>query len=293
MSIGLRDVMSRAPNDGIAPAFLADNGPQFPTTAGKLLYVLGMGIDLLLEKANQGVKARFPTVCDPSALPYIGADRLIPQGPGEPISSYRVRLQRAFPSWAHAGSPFGILSSVLPMFLPLTPVVRTVSDKSDWDSYQAGADPTKPPDHEFVTAQNWNWDNDTYDAGPQSLIRIAQWWRWWLILFAVSPNSWCTKGPVIGAGQGWKIGPNNPRSIGLSVPASTIQSIRQIVNQWMRAGSWCRWIIVSFNAGEWDPSQPADGVHNPQGTFGPWCTVVNGVYTPTRFSDSRYCDGAI
>lgn len=288
---GIRDGISQSVPSGFAPGFLSDGGPAFPTIGGKLLYVIGLAIDLLLEKTNQGIKARMPTLCDPSALPFIGADRVIPMGPGEPVASYRVRLQRAFQSWQRAGSPRGVMSSVLPMLLPFTPRIRTVSDASIWDTYQIAESTITPADHTVTIPPNWNWDNEG-DPHPAKDPKgsLPAWWRWWLIIFSVAPNyAWCSPGPTIGAGQ-WKIG-DGSRSIGFNVPASVINGIRSVVAQQNKGGKWCRYIIVSFSGTIFGVAQAADGVHNPNGTWGPMCAPSGGVYVPTRLSTARYCDG--
>lgn len=288
---GIRDLV-----DAVAPMWLKDGGPSEPTIAGRFNYVFGIACDVLLEKAQQGIKSRFPTECDPSALPYIGADRVIPQGAGEPTASYRLRLQQAFPTWKKAGSPWGVMMNLLPMLLPFTPQMRCVNDEGAWDTFAAGASTQTAPDHvwpKWLTL--WNWDGDTYDPHPLGGSPVAPlpiWWRWWLVIFSVSPQAWCGPAPVKGSGppMGNPGGPTMAK--GFNVPASTFQGLRTVLATWNKAGKWCRWLVVSFDATLFDPAQPSDGTHNPDGTFGPWCAVVAGTYVTTRFKNARYVDGA-
>lgn len=277
--------------DAISHTPLKDGGQTFPTVSGKLGYIFALAIDALIEKADQGVKARIPTLCDPSALVYIGADRQMPQGAGESTAGYRLRLQRAWDTWARAGNSRTVLGNVLPMLAPFTPLVRTVSDVIEWYTYDAGADTSQPPWHYSATTPPiglWNWDGLIPLYDPHAANQVM-WWRWWLLLFAVSPNNFCNPGANWGD-PGVKWGDTN-RSWGTDRPASFWSAMRPVIAQWKQAGSWCRWIVVSFDLSLFDPFQPDDGVHNPDGLFGRWSKIVSGQYVPSRFSNARYIDG--
>src|SRR4029078_2535863 len=67
-------------------------------------YVAGTMLDAVTDALRAGVKARFPGVGTPEALPYIGNDRQIIRGFAESDASYAKRLSQAFDSWKHAGS---------------------------------------------------------------------------------------------------------------------------------------------------------------------------------------------
>jgi hypothetical protein len=287
---GIRDLISQPGPNGIAPAFLADTGPQYPTIGGKLLYALGLGIDVLIEKTFQGIQARMPTVCDPSALPFIGLDDSIPQGTGEPTSSYRVRLQQTYQSWRKAGTPWGVMMNILPMLLPYTPEIRCVNDSSAWDTYFAGQSTQGPPNHVAPpSTPNWNWDDEA-DPHPAAPVAEPAWWRWWLIIYATS-QAWATPAAVVGSGP--VVGNNGkPLGVGFSQPALIFAGLRSVLSSWNKGGKWCRYIIVSFSDSLFDPAQTADGTHNPDGTFGPLAAPSGGVYTPVRFANARYCQGA-
>jgi hypothetical protein len=284
---GIRDMIA-----ALAHTPLKDTGPTFPTVSGKLLDIMGLAIDALLEKADEGVKARIPTLADVSALPYIGADRNLPRAPNESEASYRARLQRAFDTFARAGNAGSLLAQILLLILPFTPRVRTVSGVGSWDTYEAGADTSKPPDHRDTdgTTGLWNWDGipSTFDSAPGG---NNAWWRFWLILQATSPQAFCAPGPNWGAG-GFVWG-DQTISWGTNVPTTLFQSMRPVIRQWKQAGSWCRWIVVSFDTTLFDQAQPADGTHNPAGTFGPWAIQAGHTYVPGRFANARYADGAI
>jgi hypothetical protein len=375
MSAGIRDFVKQ-----ISPPWLATG------VAEKLLYVMGLGADAALEKLNQGQRLHLPTYGDNSALPYIGADRLIPQGLNEAVSNYAVRLKFWLDDWQIAGNAKSLLQQTLGELSPNTPLVRTVSDTSVWDTWISGSNTfTSAPSHyNHSSVPNWNWDGE---ADPHPLSPTA-WWRWWLLLFsdispvgggitaatnanpiaittsaphglvtgavvwitgvlgniaANSPNgssAWTITvtgassftlnlsagtGPYVSGGTVYLITDptikptttnwilpsivlgaagvvmGDPRfAVGFSLPrgqpgaAGLIAGFKAIVSLWKGAHTWARWTIVSFDNARFDPAQPADGTHNPDGTWGPWLKIVtlNNIsqYVPTRSTDARYCD---
>jgi len=270
---------------GLRDAIKAISPPWLQTgTAEKFLYTHGAVMDALCEKMNQAIHAHMPTYAPPSALPFIGADRLIPQGFLEPNANYYTRLQQAFDSWARAGSDRSVMQQVLGYLTPVAPQMRCVTDPrtspapaiNGWNTYLAGTNLVTNPMAPItaVVAENWNWDGQFLP------------WRFFLIIFSVAPN-------VIASGEGtWGDGAlwgDASASWGLSVPASEISSIRGIVATFK--SQWCQWIIISFDNTLFDPGAAADGTHNPNGTWGFWGHLVAGVWVPSRPANARYCSG--
>lgn len=168
-------------------------------TAERYLYDIGLSADAILEKLNQGVKARMPTLCDATALPIIGSDRVMPQYPGESDASYRVRLQEAFDTWREAGSrdavmvqALGFLNETvsLPGVVPVVGIVGgNLSEK--WDvTYNNGQKL-----HTDLGTQNWDWDGANY------------WWRCFLILYMtlVPTGTTDTAATTDAILAGWKV----------------------------------------------------------------------------------------
>lgn len=81
-------------------------------------------IELQNNLLRQGLLARFPakgntdTVTKQYGLPpsdaldQIGADRLLPRGPGESDATYSARLLAAWAAWEFAGSHYGVLRAL-------------------------------------------------------------------------------------------------------------------------------------------------------------------------------------
>lgn len=149
----------------------------------KFLYNIGLGADALLEKLNQAMKAHMPTLCDPTALPYLGADRLMGQGPNESNANFRLRLKKAFDTWQNAGSRRSVLQQVLGYVanqsttfatkMPLGAIVSTSGpgNTSTWDVFYSDDDTTKAPHHRLISGANWNWDG------------VNPWWNAFLVLY--------------------------------------------------------------------------------------------------------------
>ena len=263
--------------------------------AERYLYDCGLALDAVVEKFAQAARAGMPTKCDPTCLPHIGADRLMPQGLTESDDSYRVRLQQAIDTWRIAGNPWSVLRQTLAYLLAFTPRARIVASDyfetifgllivdSAWDTFEEEADTSKPPTHDFVAPANFDWDRLSPVFGS---------WgnhRYWLILYSFPDNEWVLPGPNWGdTGRKWG---DTDVSWGLNVPKTEIDGIRAIVGLVQSAGAWCRYIIVSFSDTLFDPAQPVGGAVNPDGYFGRHSKIVNGAYVPARFSDARYCKG--
>ena len=267
---GLRDAMKTA-----SPPWF-QNG-----TAERFLYGLGLSMDALCEKMNQASQAHMPTKAPSSTLPFIGADRLIPQGVLEPSSNFALRLQLSFDSWAFAGINRGTLAQILGYLTPFAPMARVVTDPhgslTKWDTYVAGTNLVANPQPTITAnvAMNWNWDGTTKP------------WRFFIVLYSIAPQNFTGTEGTWGDGDVWG---DTTKSWGLSIPATEVASIRSIVGTF-KSNQWCQWIIVSFDATLFDPGATADGTHNADGTWGSWGKNVGGVWVPSRPANARYCSG--
>jgi hypothetical protein len=271
----------------ISPPWLATGNAE------KLLYSCAYVIDLLIEKCTQASKSHMPTKCDPSCLPYIGAERLIERGFLETNTAYGERLQAAFDAHRFAGMDRGVMRQVLGFLSPVSPLVEVVSQSSIWNVYADGDDLTIPalsnsaPTHVVPSPINWDWNGEG----------SFRWWRSWLIIAAdgiASATSWVEPGPVYGtyAATGARWG-DTTRSWGLSVPSTIISSIRRIVKQWKSQNTVFEWIVVSFDPTEFVATAPAGDPGLPDGEWVPFHKIVNGVAVPSRSANARYCEGVV
>lgn len=263
------------------------------------MYGFGLAEDGIVDKMSQGGLARFPTRAQPDANTVTGRDRGIMQGLTESDASFAVRLQRVFESYQFAGAARSTLGQLLGYLLAVTPTVREVSnyfnqntypllnESTSWDSYPAGRDPGAEPVHVYALAGDpggWDWDRFSAVTGSYG------WWATWIILFSVAPNAWANPATWAIGDAGLTIG-TLPGSIGLDVVANVLASIRSIVGQFGRAGTWKRYIIVSFSGTLFDPTHTAGGGVNPDGHFGRWSKTIGGARIASRFANARYCEG--
>jgi len=264
----------------------------------RYMFTLGLAHDAILEKAVQGADASNPLETQtPTSLALSALDLLLTRGLTESDASFGKRLARALDDWALAGLDWMVLRQALGLVLAFTPMARTVKDvytaagsldTSIWSTFVASADTTQSPARVFTGgatshAANFDWD---------SLSPTTNWgsFRYWLILYAVSGNQWVNPAPYKWGAAGVTWGNWNP-SWGTDQPPQTWSTLQSILKLWQRGGSWCRQIIVSFDATLFDPTQAVGGAVNPDGTFGRWSKVVSGQYVPARFASAVYCDG--
>lgn len=131
-------------SDAISPPPLS--GPVFSAYRASM----SIQFDSLSDGAALAVRARFPSVAPPDAFPYLGQDRTVYQGFAEPQASYILRLQQWLDLLPYEGFPSGIMCAMLGYVIPASWTVanpgtsvlcRTVDNSSNWNTYEAGANP--------------------------------------------------------------------------------------------------------------------------------------------------------
>jgi len=124
---------------------------------------LGSVGDELLADAKLAVKARMPSDAPDDALPFIGADRLLPRLRGETLTDWRVRLSAAWDLWPWAGTRRGLVTAIDQLGL-VGYTLRT----------NASFAPGLPPDRAaskwarwwlFVPATGHPWTRTTWGSG--------------------------------------------------------------------------------------------------------------------------------
>lgn len=108
---------------------------------------VGQRLDDVAQDHREAVFVRFPGICDDSALDLIGADRLLPRGPGESNDAYRARLNDAWTAWAGddtpligtgggAGSPLGLLRQLKIAGIPTATIGGAVIVQQNGKSFR-------------------------------------------------------------------------------------------------------------------------------------------------------------
>lgn len=268
-SLGIRDLLA-----AISPTWLQSATGEADTVGSKIVYTFGLGSDLELEKLQQGMKAHMPTVCTPTALQYIGEDRVIERGFQETDTAYGLRLQRAFETWQHAGSAGSVIGSLLGYISPDMPSISTVSDRSVWYTVLAGS---STPAYYASAPFNWRWDGGAYDD--------TQYYRAWVI---IGPGVWVKNDTWGTAGRKWgdRIG-----TWGSNASRQQVLSVQSIVSTWKAAQADVPWIIVNFDTTMFNPYASFGSPSLPDGYWGNWHKVVAGVAVPARSLSAIYWDG--
>lgn len=172
-------------------------------------------------------------------------------------SSYVILYSVAPNAWCHPAQAWGAGS------------VYTPDPSGYYSTVSGGA---------YVLAGSYSGTSQAWGAGSTYLPAASGYYS------TIVNGAYTIAGEYGGVSQAW----------GVDVTTDIGQSIAIIVKQFKSANTWIRSIIVSFDATLFDPAQPADGVHNPDGTFGQWsnvaanATTLVGLYYETRFTSAVY-----
>src|ERR1700722_17625007 len=154
-------------SDQVAPPFLqGPNGAAFLT-------VIGRNLDQIRYRSACALANRLPLLADPSALYYLGLDRLITQAAAEASTTFAIRLSQYLDTWRVAGTNWSVLREVLAQVGSLispTPESFVVTDFGYWSYYFQGATTSTPP-VATVELLNWNWDSFVAPSYYQSYWR--------------------------------------------------------------------------------------------------------------------------
>jgi hypothetical protein len=291
----------RDTSDAISPSWW--NGPN----GQRVRYAMSTPYDALLDSFTYAIYLGLAAYGTPAAvntqgsLRWIGYDRQIVQGFQEGTASYRARLLQWLIRHSYRGKATGVLMAVRGWILPQLPYMVVIKDSpggdsainsgdsvTTWTSYADGADPmpagattVTPPTIVTSAPRNFNWDGN-YPA-PITVKRA------FLVIYSKSGDQWIAPAGNWGAaGSTWG---DTSKCWGFAGKQSAVSGIKQLVRQWKSAGTWYAWIIVVFSGDIFDSAQPADGTHNPNGTFGKWSIASGNTRIASRFAGAAYMNG--
>lgn len=237
---------------------------------GKVLSSLGQMLDEFASRTRDALEARMPSRAPDDALALLGQDRVIVRGIDEASSTFATRLLRWLDDHHTRGNAFALIAQ-LRAYLGTNAKIRTVDNRGNWYTVdQNGV-------QSYLLAQgNWDWDGDA-----------TSWSRFWVIIYA-STSPWTLGRPPYSGhyndGALWGDG----RTWGSSATLEQIASLKEIVRRWRPAGTRCVSIILAFDDTSFDPTSV---VGLPDGTWGTWSKIVNGVRVPARLTTASYFDG--
>lgn len=253
---------------GYVPPWLSDRPGK--SVGFRFLYAMVSLLDAGAQFAFEGLQARFPGQGTPTALQYIGRDRGIARGPNESDAAYAARLVAWRRSWRMAGNAISLLDNLASYFAPNPPLIRVVTNGGVWT--------TRAPDGTVTfyraVPSNWNWDN-----------RPDLWSRIWPIVYANGGVPF-SDGGAWGDARRW----NDGGTIGTSLRPGDVGALLEIASTWKSASTVCPCIIAAFDPQSFNPLSAPGSPGMPDGTWGTWHKVVNGVAVHTRLQTARYIE---
>lgn len=230
-----------------------------------------------VERAYQGLQARFPSTELPSALSSLGRDRKIVRGINEPATSYAERLVRWLDDHRVRGNPFALMGQ-LRAYCQADVRIRTVDASGNWFTLE------RDGSRAWMLKQlNWDWDGKP---------RSPYWSRFWVIIYPTSDGQpWAKMTPTIGVDGPWGDTIGAPGyTIGTTATPEQIASLRSIIREWQPDGTRCEWVIIAFDDASFDP----EGISppNPDGNWGAFGKYDgSGNYVKARLDSARYIRG--
>lgn len=261
----------RAARRLMGPGWLVGGDLDEEDESGLVGYSLDLIKDAWIDRLRQGHEARFP-IRDPvtletapdDALAAMGRDRGIPRGIDETSYSYAVRLTQWLADRKRQGSPLELMHQLAGYLNDSAAHFRTVDVKGNW--FARAADGTESYS---IDEGNWNWDGTAYT-------RVG---RFWVVIY---PGArWTAGTDVWGSAGDW--GDPATRTWGSTATQEQVATVRAIVSEWKPAGTRCEAVILAFDEASFDSAAP-----EPDGSWGRWSKVVDGVRVPSRLSTARY-----
>lgn len=245
----------------------------------RLLYAVTLQVDAIAEAAREGVRARAPgsDQSPPGALLQIGRDRVIVRGKYESDAIYAGRLQRAFASWARAGSLEGLTRALQALLLDGTAKARAITWWGLWAYIHHWDDPIE---YTYGSQAAWHWGWDVTEPIPQD------WASVFVIIHPSQAGRWAQAelgaGLVLGSGQ-W--------SVGIAEPPDVVGAARLVARAWKSATTQVRVIVSYDSAWPSHPTSPAEVVDQADRTWKINHTVdESGTSRPSRYLRAAYLD---
>lgn len=295
-------------SDALPEWMLAEANEHWELLANTVAHVIDAMIDGLFE----GRLAAMPGQIDEpgfggfeslDALPFIGRDRRLIQGPTETPAEYAARLRAWRSTWALAGTAYGLLGAIRAVMVPSPPLLRVVSSAGVWwtldedgtltlhttqgygFSITAAGDVTA----NSVTAHPWDWGQD----GAPDAHRI------FLIIYAPCHPPYLTD--IDGEwGDGLSVYRATPEgTLGTTAPGNYVELLRELCRMWKPGGMRVPNIIIAFDPASFDPTTPGPypAAGMPDGTWhhhGKLVTIGGKpVKVPSRLATARYWRGTV
>lgn len=243
----------------------------------RFLYTFGALADVAHEHLHQGFRARFPgRTKDPASLEFIGRDRVLRRGHGEPDAAYKERLKAWLDTHRTRGNPFTLLREIRAYLSTYSPIrLRYVNDRGTWFTLDENG-----VESWLMTEGNWLWDDTSLDPS---------WSRFWIIIYPLTSGFAAPAGLWGDDGETW--GDDDGLGWGSSATTQQGDAIRQIITDGKSQGSRCPYIIICEDPAEFDPSGAGWPYQLPEEVA--WSDNILGTQEPVRVGTALYWKGPL
>ena len=182
--------------------------------AEKVMYTLGLHMDVALHQVTEALQHRFPGKLSNESLPYLGYERKMVRGREETDETYATRMKGWRQKHLNRGGPYALLQQVFEHYAPNNFTVELI----------------------YCNGKRYTMDTsgsvtvDTVDAGdgwtPDTPERWARWWMFFHWPNVVPPaHEWDEPGLAWDSGWVW--------NSGLSI--QEVADLREIPTGWNAA----------------------------------------------------------
>lgn len=265
----------------LLPSWLRDRPWIQKTTGFRILWTVALVLDASLQMMIEGVRAAFPTLGTPTALPYHGRDRRMFRGPFQTDEQYAIALLEWLDLWRAAGGPRG-LARALQLYLdPNAPVIRVVNRNGFWVTLNADGSRS----YYRAPVPNWDWDSISNPSYAASALHARDVW-----VIVYEPH-FPTDGVWGDPGTWGDVDANgDAQSFGQATTTANAEQIAALIHQMKGAAPHVHTVIWSYDDTAFDPTSAPGAAGMPDGYWGKYKKVVGGVAVPSRREDCRYMD---
>lgn len=225
------------------PVWLGNRPTSARTVGFRFVWSMIAPIDVAIEQGIQGLKAQWPGVGTPTALPLIGRSRGILRGLSETDESYAARLLSWLDKWRQAGADEAI-ARALQEFLPGSPWIRVFRRNGNVLTLMNGI--------ASRTTCTWNWDGTSHPERAED---------WWDIFIVIYRPPWA-QSPAFGTRSvSMDVG------LGHVVTRAEYDATKGLLSQWKSEHTKVRAVIWTSDVTLFDPATPAT---LPDGNWGAW-----------------------
>jgi len=206
-------------------------------TAEKVMYTLGLHMDVALHQVTEALQHRFPGLLSSESLPLLGYERKMIRGRTETDETYALRMKGWRQKHLNRGGPYALLQQVYEHYAPNNFVVELIycNGKRYTMDVNGGVTVDTAP---VISGIGWTPDDP------------SKWGRWWMFYH------WPTTLPDLNTYGDAGLVYDGGTVFGSGLSSQEVADIREIPQAWNAAHSVGHSKIVLLNPGAyWEEDQ--------------------------------------